>query len=224
MRALSRGSGSAPSRSPRSWRPICADQLSAVLHLRHAVVVEGVGPGRGDVGRDGGQRRIGVRRDRPLGVPEVAAAGHRDPPVAPRLLAQPGHRGQAVVLLGRERPELAAGPERAPGRLEEDLEAAPGERSARTAAPTEPRPAVRGADAAPPAAVRLARRPVEVAEQQRRRPASARPRPARPCGRPPTAGGRAPRPRLVRRGGPECSSPQSAPSPADASGGGMWAR
>ncbi|HST96099.1 MAG TPA: CocE/NonD family hydrolase [Geodermatophilus sp.] len=94
-----------------------------------AVVVERRGdPRGGDVRRDADQRRVGVRGDRPLGVPEVAAAGHRHPPVAPRLRAQPGHGGHAVVVLGGERPEVAAGAERAARGLDEDLETAPGQR------------------------------------------------------------------------------------------------
>ena len=104
-----------------------ADQtgpVQRVLQARGAVVIEGGGELRGsDVERDRPQRRVGVRRDGPLGVAQIAGAGHRHLAVAPRLAPQPGHGGQPVLPFGKERAELATRAERPAGALDEHLEA-----------------------------------------------------------------------------------------------------
>lgn len=50
---------------------------------------------------------------------------HRQAPAVPRLPAQPGQRGQPVLVLVAERVEQAAGAEAAPAALQEDLETPP---------------------------------------------------------------------------------------------------
>src|SRR5262249_58400768 len=84
--------------------------------------------GGGDLGGDRGKLLPRVRRDRPLGHAEVARAAGAERPRIPRLLPQPGHGGQAVVVLvGPERVERAARAERAPAALDNGLEPPIGE-------------------------------------------------------------------------------------------------
>ena len=122
------------------------DPVQHVLQAWRAVLVErGAEVRGGDVHRHRGQRRFGVRRDRPLRVPQVAGPGHRHPPVAPRLVARPRHGGQAILPLAGERPEQPARAERPPGALDEYLEPPPRQRRG-VYKPRDSRPPVRRAD------------------------------------------------------------------------------
>jgi hypothetical protein len=101
-----------------------AGPVQRILQGRGAVLVEGLAePRGGDVERDRYQRRVGVRRDGPLGVAQIAGTGHRHLAVAPRLAPDPGHGGQPVLPFGQEGAELAARAERPAGALDEHLEA-----------------------------------------------------------------------------------------------------
>ncbi len=97
-----------------------------VVQCQHTARIEGGGEvGRGDAQAHRLQRRIEVRADRPLRVPEVAGARGGQPAVAPGPRAQPGRGRQSVVLLVHEGVELAARAEDAAHVLRHHLEAPP---------------------------------------------------------------------------------------------------
>ena len=98
---------------------------------------------RGDRGREGAELVARLRGDRPLHQPHVARADHAHRALAPRLLAQPAQRRQAVGALV-ERREAPSGAERPAHALHDDLEAALGEQAPVDDA-EEAVPAVRGA-------------------------------------------------------------------------------
>ena len=88
----------------------------------------------------------GVGSYRPLNHAQVARPGRGEGPWVPGLFAQPGDRGQAVVMLvGSERVEGAAGAERSTAALDQHLEASLGQHPAEQD-PPDPAPPVRRAD------------------------------------------------------------------------------
>ena len=139
--------------------------VQRVAQAGRAVLVERGGDlGGRDVECHRRQRRVYVRRDRPLRVAEVAAARHGDLAVAPRLLPQPRHCRQPVGLLVQERAKLPAGPECAPRALDEDLEA-PARQRCREDGPGDAGPAVRRPDEHDRQRAAGGARPVAVPEQ-----------------------------------------------------------
>ncbi len=134
----------APLRQPVPYgpqRPLLAVDLAhpvkgCLQGERPAGVERGTEVGAGDLDGDCLEVRSRVRRDRPLGHAQVTRAAGAERAGVPRLLTQPGRRGQAVVVLvGPERVKRAAGAEGAAATLDHGLETTLGEQPAEQQSP-----------------------------------------------------------------------------------------